>query len=846
MNLVLSWLKEFVEIELPLENLAKTLTDLGLEVNSIRVIGLPMPEHDAGAHEFSMQGLSWAEDKFVVAEIREVMPHPNADRLVLCRLFDGSQELVVLTGAPNLYEYKGKGALEQPLKVAYAREGATLYDGHQPGNIPTTLKKAVIRGVESFSMVCSEKELGISEEHEGVIILDADAPSGTPLSEYMGDAVLDIGILPNMIRNASVLGVARELSAATGAPLRLPDLKVKTSSASIKGQVDIRIEDPRLNPRFMAGLINDTRPCPSPYWVQRRLRLSGMRPINSIVDATNYVMLETGQPLHAFDFDALKERAKGKTPTIITRAAKPGERIMTLDGVERTLDEHAILVCDTAGALSIAGVMGGMESEVTPQTRTVLLEGAAWNYINIRRTSASQKLSSEAAFRFARGIHPALAQQAVLLGLKRIAEWSGGQIADGLVDAYPQPYRDPVVRLTLAEVHKAIGAEVPAEKIMRGLSGLGFAIEQNGEVFTVQSPPTRVDIQEGIAGKADVIEEIARLFGYDSIPARRLEELMPPVHPDPIQAAEEALRDSLVRLGLQEVMTYRMTDMESEADLTPPGAQPANLEYVRLKNPLTPERSVLRRTLLSSVLDVAHKNSRLSDRLAFFEIAPVFLPRAGEALPEEAQHLAVVMSGYKHPPHWSHPRRVLLDFYDLKGIIEGFLGALHCPAPVFEPVSGTIYHPGKAAEVSVAGRKIGTCGELHPQVRERFDLETHPVLAGEFDLDALLKLVSDRVETQAVSSFPPVLEDIALIVDESLPASAVEEKILASGGKHLKRVELFDVFRGDQLGAGKKSLAYNLIYQAPDRTLSDKDAAKIRQRIIFVLEKEFGAKLRSL
>lgn len=845
MKIVLSWLKEFVDINLSLEGLAKTLTDLGLEVNGIKVIGLPIPEQNTGSREFTIDGLSWPADKFVVAEIREVMPHPNADRLVLCKLFDGTQELIVLTGAPNLFEYKGKGGLEKPLKVAYAREGAVLYDGHQPGFVLTTLKKAVIRGVDSFSMVCSEKELGISEEHEGVIILDSDAPTGTPLADYMGDAVLDIGILPNMIRNASVIGVARELAAATGETLRLPDEKIRSTGAPIKGQVDIQITDPNLNPRFMVGLIRNAQSKTSPYWVQRKLRLAGMRPINSIVDATNYIMLETGEPLHAFDYDVLVKRARGKMPVIITRAAKPSEKICTLDGVERTLDEHAILVCDNAGALSMAGVMGGMESEVTAETKNVLLEGAAWNYINIRRTAASQRLISEAAFRFSRGIHPSLAEQAVNLGLKRIVEWSGGEAAEGKVDAYPQPYLDPTITLTLAEVRKAIGAEVPAAKVESSLTALGFGVDQQGDTFTVQSPPTRVDIQAGIAGKADVIEEIARHFGYDNIPAKRLEELMPPVHPNPLQAAEEVLRDTLVRLGMQEVMTYRMTEVESEADLTPPGETPSDLDYVCLKNPLTPERSVLRRSLLNSVLEIAQKNSRQSDHLALFEIAPVFIPQKDGRLPKEQQRLAIVLTGRKHPAHWSHPQPSALDFYDLKGIIESFLDALHCPRAEYLPIIGSIYHPGKSAEVKINGTRIGIFGELHPQVKDRFDIGEHAVLAAEFDLDVLLPLVPDLKETEPVSTFPPVLEDIAVIVDETLPASDVEVKIWSAGGKQLKRVELFDVFRGEQLGAGKKSLAYNLTYQAPDRTLSDKDAAKIRQHIIYVLEKELGAKLRS-
>jgi len=652
--------------------MAKTLSDLGLEVESISVVGLPVPSQAGEFHEFNISGLSWPADKFVVAEIREVMPHPNADRLVLCKLFDGTEEWVVLTGAPNLFAYKGKGLLAQPLKVAYAREGAVLYDGHQAGRVLTTLKKAVIRGTESFSMVCSEKELGISDEHEGIILLDDGAPVGMPLAEYMGDAVFELGILPNMIRNASILGVARELSTALEIPLRTPNEQIKATDAPIQGKVDIQIQNPQLNPRFMVGLIRGVKSKTSPYKVQRRLRLAGMRPINSIVDATNYIMLETGEPLHAFDYDVLMKRAGGKAPTIITRAANHGEKLRTLDGIERTLDEYAILVCDSVGPLSLAGVMGGMESEVTPDTTNVLLEGAAWNYINIRRTTTSLRLNSEASFRFARGIHPALAEQAVHLGLKRIKEWSGGEIAEGLVDAYPRPYVDPLVTFKLSDVHKSLGVEVAPEKIHSVLTGLGFEVKRKLDEFTIKAPSNRMDIQEGMAGKADVMEEIARHVGYDKIPSKRLEELMPPLHPNSAQAAEEALRDALVRLGLQEVMTYRMTSVEAEAALTPPDAAQPVVEYVQLKNPLTPERSVMRRSLLGSVLEIARKNVRQSPHIALFEIAPVFLPQKDSILPQESQRLAIVLTGSKQPGHWNKPEQKSLDFYDLKGIMKAF------------------------------------------------------------------------------------------------------------------------------------------------------------------------------
>lgn len=842
MKILLSWLKDYLDINLELDELAQSLTQLGLEVNSVQVIGLPMPEN---TKEFNISGLTWERDKFVVAEIREVMPHPNADRLVLCKLFDGTQELIVLTGAPNLFEYKGIGPLSTPIKVAYAREGARLYDGHQPGLVLTTLKKAVIRGVESFSMVCSEKELGISEEHEGIIKLDADAPAGLPLADYMGDAVFDINILPNMIRDASVLGVAMELSAFTGKSLHQPQPVIKAGGPAITGQAAIEITDPSLNPRFVLGLVKGVKAQSSPYVVQRRLRLAGMRPINSIVDATNYIMLETGEPLHAFDYDVLVKRAKGKSPKIITRAARQGEKLTTLDEVEHTLDDFTILVCDTAGALSLAGVMGGMESEVTENTQNVLLEGAAWNVVNVRRTVTAQRLNSEAGYRFARGIHPALAETAVKLGLDKIASWSGGEIAAGLIDNYPQPFEDPTIEITAQEVENALGVKIPVEKISQILSSLGFEVKTRGDTVSAKSPATRTDIHTGLVGKADLYEEIARLFGFDNIPSARLSDLMPPIHPHARQENEEKLRDALVRLGLQEVITYRMTETSREAKLTPPGKQSQELKYVELKNPLTPERSVMRRSLLASVLEIAEKNSRISDHLALFEIAPVFIPREEDALPKELPMLAIVLTGKAGATGWDRKGSQNLDFFDLKGIVQGLFDMLHISDVKYTPLEETIFHPGKCARLTVGDELVGMMGELHPVVKERFDFSAGPVLAVEINLEQLLPLLPDRQETTGLSNFPPVLEDIAVVVDEAVTAEQLEAVIHQGGGKLVTRVDLFDIFRSEQIGAGKKSIAYSLTYQAPDRTLTDKDASQIRQKIIRRLEQELAAKLRS-
>ena len=843
MKIPLSWLIDYIDIELSLEDLARTLTMVGLEVEEITVIGLPIPEQSE-RQEFKFTGLAWDPEKFIVAQIDEVMPHPDADRLTLCRLNDGSQEWIVLTGAPNLFPYKGKGTLAQPLKVAYAREGAVLYDGHKPGYQLTKLKRAKIRGVESFSMVCSEKELGISEEHEGVIILDPDAPTGVPLADYMGDAVFEVAILPNMIRDASLVGVARELSAVTGKPLKVPNRKVAASGPKIDGLAAVQINDPDLNPRFVVGLIQGLEPQPSPYWVQRRLRLAGMRPINSIVDATNYVMLETGEPLHAFDFDVLKQRAAGKSPTIITRAATAGETLTTLDNIERKLDQHTILVCDTAGPLSLAGIMGGLESEVTAQTRNVLLEGASWNFINVRRTSSRLHLSSEAAYRFGRGVHPALASWAVDLGLERMAAWSGGSIAQGLVDNYPRPPMDPVVSISVQDVKRKLGVFIPATQIAEILTRLEFICTVAGDTVQAQTPPHRLDIGEGVIGKADLLEEIARIYSYNNIPETNLADELPPQRNNLELANEEKIKDILAGLGLQEAITYRLTSIDQETQSYLPGQSPDTENYVRLRNPIAPERSVMRQSLLGSVLEVLEKNARIRERLAFFEIAPVFIQTADNSLPDEPRKLVIGMSGKRDIPTWNQKDTGNLDFYDLKGVLESLLDQLHLQAVTYQPGENASMHPGKTAHILVGQTLIGVLGELHPRVKQNYDFLSPAVYVAEIDLEALLPLIPLRFESQPVSVFPPVLEDIAMIVAEEVPANQVEALIRQTGGKLLTDVRLFDVYRGDRIGAGKKSLAYSMTYQAQDHTIEAKESTSLRNKIVHRLERELGAVLR--
>ena len=866
MKLPISWLKDYIDLtDLSIEEIARKLTLAGLEVDEIKYAGLEMPTNkNDERHEFKTSGIGWDRDKIVVAEIRQVNPHPNADRLTLLDLYDGQQDQVVLTGAPNIFHLKGTGKLPKPIKVAYAKEGSTIYDGHADGLVLTTLKRAKIRGVESYSMVASEKELGVSEEHEGIIILDEDAPVGMPLVDYMGDAVLDISILPNMARNANVIGVARELAALTGRELRNPDIKYETEGQSVKDLVSIEITEPELNPRFVIGLIRNVEIKPSPYQIQRRLRLAGIRPINNIVDATNYAMLDIGEPLHAFDYDVLKERAGNKNVKIITRSAKDGEKLTTLDGVERKLTSTNVLVCDEKGPLSLAGVMGGAESEVydaskevldatSPEMRpgqkqlgkaslrgvstaNILLEGAAWNFINIRRTAKQHNLPSEASFRFSRGVHPALAEQGVKRGLQFMAQWSGGKIAPSLVDEYPLKPKDAIVTVTSEDVKRLLGIDLTAQQIAELLTRLEFTCKVENEAVEVKAPPHRLDIGEGIVGVADVLEEVARSYGYDNIPETRMADALPPQIGNPVYEWEERVRDILVNLGWQEIVSYRLTSPERESRLAP------HREYVTLANPITPERRVLRRSLLASVLEAAEKNAR-AESIAMFELGPIFEPNKMD-LPNEHSKLALVMSGSRIATAWDVKDSPTFDFYDMKGRIELLLSGLRYTDVSYTPTDSVTYlHPGKAAEVKVNGQVVGVFGELHPLIKEKYEIGDTPVIVAEFDLKKL-RAINPTYGVVPVSEFPPVYEDIAIIVDESVPAARVEALIRQTGGKTVTNVRLFDVYRDEKIGAGKKSLAYSLTYQS-DRTMTDAEAAAIRNKIVKRLEYEVGAKLRS-
>jgi phenylalanyl-tRNA synthetase beta chain len=498
--------------------------------------------------------------------------------------------------------------------------------------------------------------------------------------------------------------------------------------------------------------------------------------------------------------------------------------------------------------------MGGLESEVTEVTRNVLLEGAAWNFINIRRTAFGHNLHSEASFRFSRGVHPALAKPGVQRGLEYMAVWSGGKIAPGLVDEYPLPPKDPAIEVSPHDVKRLLGIELSAQEIADLLERVEFECKVEGEKVIAQTPPVRLDIGEGVVGLADVLEEVARLYGYDNIPETRMADELPPQVGNPVNEWEERLRDQLVTLGLQEVVSYRMTYPEREARLSTASAGSETLreqDYVRVANPIAPEKSVLRRSLLSSVLDALERNVRLREGLELFEIGPIFEPNSSDpatgseqALPTEITKLAITITGQREETAWDLKTSPMMDFYDIKGRIERLLAGFRLSDVTYAQTDSISYlHPGKGAEVKVNGQTIGVFGELHPLVKDKYEFEEYPVLVAEFDL-ASMRAAESEYELKPVPEVPPVLEDIALILDESIPAAQVEALIRQTGGKVLTDVKLFDVYRGEQVGAGKKSLAYSLTYQA-EKTLTDQEAAAIRNKIVRRLENELGAKLRS-
>ncbi|HKZ12586.1 MAG TPA: phenylalanine--tRNA ligase subunit beta [Solirubrobacterales bacterium] len=839
MRVPYSWLREYCDPGVPAEELAERLVMTGTEVERIDVVGPPSP------------------DNFVVGKVTEAVQHPDADRLRVCTVEVGDDgPRTIVCGAPNV-------AAGQT--VAVALPGARMPGGEK-------LRKAKLRGVASEGMILAADELEIGEDHDGTLVLDDALAAGTPLAAVipLAEPVLEIEVTPNRSDCFGVFGVAREVHAVTGAPLSAEpwaEDAPATGEGNVEDFAKVTVEVPDLCPRFTARVFKDVKIGPSPLWLQERLAAAGMRPISNVVDITNYVMLLTAQPLHAYD---LGELPGGE---LIVRTARPGEKMTTLDGVERELDEETVLVCDRDGPSGIAALMGGQVSEVSDQTTEVLLEVANWNGANVLRTSRRLALRSEASARFEKQLHPALTMRAQAIASRLLVELAGATMVPGTIDvAAPEP-EPHTLRLRGARVTGILGMEIPQADQAASLKGLGFGVEVDGEDLEVGVPPDRY---YDVTREIDLIEEVGRLHDFDL----HLPTTLPAVGEGKVgrlnrtqrlrRRAEDELRD----LGFDQVVGWSFTDPGEAGRLRIEEPDP-RADPILVANPLSDEGAAMRTTLLGSLLDVAARNlARGREAVALFEAGSVYLnadpplpkrPESGPDLiylsvqPRPAGPLAGEFRGKRSAPFTEPHRYGALavgplvpkswrgggepgDFFALKGVLEALAAGLGCPPLAFEPAVEPFLHPGRSAAVSIGGVPLGWHGEVHPLVCRTWDIDA----AVGFEIDAAPLLAAATLgeeDFEDLTTFPAALRDVAVVVPAEVSAAQIRAAVLAGGGELLHEADVFDLYEGEQLGEGKKSLALSLEFRAADRTLTDEEVEAARQSIRVELEK-IGGSLR--
>ena len=799
MKVSLNWLKQYVDVKLPVAEIANRLTLAGIEVKSTNVIGA-----------------NW--EGIIVGKILEVNPHPNADRLHLVTLDLGSRLETVVCGAPNV----AVGA-----KIAYAPLGAKLIDGHTGET--AVLKPAKIRGVASNGMCCSEKELGISENHEGIIIMPADTPIGTSLIECFGDAIFNLEVTPNRPDCLGMTGLAREIAATTGSTFHLPDAAYPETEESIKDKVSVEILDPDLCPRYCASLITGVKIAASPDWMQKRLISYGMHPINNIVDITNFVMLEYGQPLHSFDY----EKIQGKG--IIVRRAKSGEKLTSLDGVERSLSREMLVIADKERAVAVAGIMGGANSEVTDNTTSILLESASFKPTSIHFTGRTLGMPGEACVRFERGISPEMTMPALKRATQLMVELGGGRAVKGIIDVYPGKIERKPIKISTSAIKRTMGVDYSLDQIVGSLTALGFECHADKSTSSVaaKAPYWRSDINIPV----DVIEEVARIQGYEQIPTTLLAQAIPQQKPAPITALKRRIRDMMVGYGFQELVSFSLTNMDVLVKLSPDSRKPEP-PPVHIANPASTEQEYLRPTLRAGLLAALTLNKTFIDEgLRLFELGKVYLNRAGD-LPDEPDILCGVMCGPRSERWWQGGSEAV-DFFDAKGIAEGLLRQTGV-AVKFEKSTDENLHPANQAAIIAEGKQIGVVGELHPSVKEHFEL-TQKVYLFEVNIPLLIPLIKDKVYHQ-IPKFPATVRDMALVVDVGVTHQQILDTM--KGFSLVTDVALFDVYAGEQVPAGKKSMAYRLTFQSPDKTLTDQQVNGVQQAILKKLTTGLGATLR--
>ncbi|HEU0021819.1 MAG TPA: phenylalanine--tRNA ligase subunit beta [Dehalococcoidia bacterium] len=799
MRVPLSWLKEYVDVAVSAQELGHRLTMAGVEAGDIIELG------------------GWTG--CYVGQVLEVEQHPNADRLSLCQVDIGPEQMQVVCGAPNV-------AAGQ--KVCFARVGAYLYNPHSKRR--ENLKSARIRGVVSEGMICSELELGLGDGHEGIVVLPEDAPVGTPLDSYLGDTVIDLEVTANRLDCYSILGVAHEVAAITGQTVREPDISYPEGPTPITELATVSVADPDLCPRYTASVVGGITIGDSPRWLQDRLTRAGLRPINNVVDVTNYVMLEFNQPLHAFDLDKLRDQ------TIIVRRARPGETLATLDGIERKLNSDVLVIADSHEPVGIGGIIGGGNSEIGPDTRRVLLESATFDPYNNRKTAETFRLRTDATQRFEKGLRPELAPIALRRATQLIQQVSGGEIARGIIDIYPgRDTPHPPVPLTLQRLKQVLGMGLDIGTAARVLQSLGIKTEPTGtDRLEATVPYWRNDINI----EEDLIEEVVRIIGYDAVPTTMLSTPIPNHRQAPMTELKRRIREAAAAAGLQETISYPLVSLESLAKVNQ--LDQDNLP-LRVTNPMSVGQEYLRPTLRVSLLQtLLYNQEHLDAPFRLFEVGRAFLPRK-DALPEEQEVAAGVVSGPRSEPSWLE-QDGHLDFFDAKGMVSSALQRLGITA-TYQPTDDPTCQPGRCARISAGNTELGIIGEVHPEVRARLGLKSLPVVLFELQLEQILKAGQHTREGfRPLSRFPAATRDLALIVAADVPAGNVQDIIRRH--RLVERVELFDVYTGDNIPAATKSLAWHVFFQSHERTLTNEEVNRTLEGLLRTLEREVGATLR--
>ena len=798
MNVSINWLKEYIDFNLSPEALADRLLMLGVETESIKQRG---------------EGLGGV----VVGRIKAVRIHPNANKLVLCDVDVGqdSDEQIVC-GAPNASE-----GLTAPVALV----GAKLASGLR-------IKPAKIRGEESRGMLCSEKELGIGDDASGLMALSDDLPTGAPLAEALGldNAVLELEITPNRPDCLSMIGIAREIGAETGNTVKLPSVCVQEGAANVRDHTSVTIDAPELCPRYAARVIRGVRIAPSPEWLQRKLESIGVGAINNVVDITNFVLMECGHPLHAFDYHKLAENR------IVVRRAATDETLTTIDGTERKLTSDMLVIADAEKPVALAGVMGGFDSEISDQTVDVLLESAYFHPSSIRKTSKALGMHSEASHRFERGADPEGVIPAINRAAQLIAEIAGGEIAAGIIDVYPGK-REPVqMKLRPERANFVLGTQISSDEMVEILTCLGFEVSPT---FEITVPTFRPDVSREI----DLIEEIARVHGYDNIPTTMPTGDVPAPPSTAKSELRERVKTHLIASGMTEAVNYSFYDPRG-FDRIRLEASDSVRDALNIRNPLSEEMSIMRTTLVPSLLENAQRNrNHRVENIQLFEMSKVFLPSEDFELPNEPERVAGVIAGNIGAGVHGDPYRAA-DFFDIKGVVEGLLDVCGISDYTIAPTRHPLFHPGRNASVEVSRQHLGIFGEVHPEVLETYDLEYKAYLF-EFDFEILAYASDLTRRVEPISIYPSVNRDIAIVLDADIPASRPVELIRSVGGDLVKSVRLFDLYIGNQVPDGKKSLAYAIEYSSPTETLTDEQVDPVHEKIVKRLNGELGAKLRS-